>query len=104
MRAQVGQVPTPQGISALLKRAGFRRSTWEGRWASTGYRARKRGDEVRVTYHGSSMGTSRETEAAWCAQYAKVIRDAGWQVDEAEPPAWPQLTVSARPIPAAEEG
>jgi hypothetical protein len=92
--------PTPQGISALLKRAGFERSVssatrikgWrnysEG-YSVTGYR-----DEVNVRHHtgyarGSGAAERRDTALA---QYAEAIRAAGWHVTG---PEHDELTVTA---------
>lgn len=102
MSVQVGQVPTPQGISALLRKAGFSRSQRAGHsWYSPGYQVRKSAADstaVYVEHAGGSGGMSREQRMAWAVKYAEVIRAAGWTVTGPEPGMWPQLTVTARPV------
>jgi len=63
--------PTPQGVSALLKRAGF----------STVY---AREGAVRVKHLFWSMRATPEQHAAKLAPYAKAIAEAGWSVETAE--------------------
>ena len=84
--------PTPQGISALLKRAGFTRSdSTGGGGAGSGYvvsfeRARGKNASVRVRYHSRSAGWSSSPEyvKAALAGYAETITGAGWTVEAGE--------------------
>lgn len=107
MRVQVGQVPTPQGISALLRKAGFSRSEASGRfWRSSGYRVGKSYTDsttVHVEYVTSSGGPPPGQREAWLGKYAAAIRAAGWTVTGPEPDAWPRLTVMPRPVPGTSD-
>lgn len=76
--------PTPQGISALLKRAGHTRAQATGRaWGAAGYQSRQdwTGPGVRVTYHHPSGRVGPEHVSAMLAKYKTAIRDAGWRVE-----------------------
>lgn len=84
--------PTPQGISALLKRAGFTRSdSTGGGGAGSGYvvsleRARGKAASVRVRYHSRSAGWSSSPEYVKekLAQYTEILAAAGWTVEAGE--------------------
>ncbi len=82
--------PTPQGISALLKRAGYDRSvsrSFRSGGSTSGFRVGKdhrRDNAVEVTHHFWSMGAKSEQYAVKLAEYAKVITDAGWTVETGE--------------------
>lgn len=90
-----GKSPTPQGISALLRKAGHRRSERDNRELTlfSGYR---------VTAYGSGSGrvcvshqvvvrTPVEVVKAHLAKYAETIKAAGWNVEAGEY----ELTVTA---------
>jgi hypothetical protein len=75
--------PTPQGISALLRKAGFSRSVRQGRGqASTGYDVSKSyGDgDVVVRHNTWSMVPFPEARDAALARYAAAIEAAGYAV------------------------
>jgi len=83
--------PTPQGISALLKRAGFERAveTRKGRNVSentAGFHVKARMDTVTVNYWSDSaeMPTTKTIAAGreMLACYAADIRAAGWSVED----------------------
>lgn len=96
--------PTPQGISALLRKAGFKRSesstTQIKGWRnySEGFKvARSHGIEpgVRVE-HKTGFRRGPETEkrrTAMLTQYAEAIAKAGYCVERDE--LWPGLNVTA---------
>ena len=95
--------PTPQGISALLKRAGFERSTsspsrikgWRNYTA--GYQVNARYPSgAEVTHRvGFDRGPRADAERArMLAAYAEAIRAAGWHVVTT---SRPRLIVSAPP-------
>jgi hypothetical protein len=76
--------PTPQGISALLRKAGFNRSERQGRagGSSSGFRVGTdwtRTGAVRVRHVFWSMGGG--DAAPWLAKYARTITEAGWTVE-----------------------
>jgi hypothetical protein len=77
--------PTPQGISALLAKAGFTRAIVKASAAGcAGFAVtadRSRSDAVRVRYRSWSMVGPNSRSAERNADYAKAIRDAGWTVD-----------------------
>jgi hypothetical protein len=96
--------PTPQGISALLRKAGHTRAE-TGRFPSaSGYRVyadRRRHGRVTVDYlpaHRMPEGAVRDFLAA----YAKTITEAGWTVEAGTY----ELVVTAKPSSplAAKEG
>jgi hypothetical protein len=113
--AAVSKPPTPQAISALLRKAGFERWTlgpatrehWDGRPVAS---SRERSDgyevikgpreQVLVGYReGRVVNPDRmaERRARMLAEYARVVRDAGWQVADSESGEWaPGLIVTAR--------
>lgn len=78
--------PTPQGISALLKRAGFPRSESRGRSGRcSGFVVSKdftRGNAVRVRHHFWSMGATPEQHQQKLAEYTQTLAAAGWNVDD----------------------
>jgi hypothetical protein len=76
--------PTPQGISRLLKSAGFKRSTPDPWRHESGYRVTKahgRDGAVSVRHVFLTMGVSGEHHRAKLDTYAKTITEAGWQVE-----------------------
>jgi hypothetical protein len=96
--------PTPQGISALLKRAGFQRAALEARGRGghcSGFRVTKNySGGVRVRHAFLTGG--RQDPKPHLARYAAVIESAGWGVDASEY----ELVVTAKPasILAAKDG
>lgn len=87
--------PTPQGISALLRKAGFERSL-QREFAShtAGFRVRAGRDTriapgpyVRVrwwpdsSYQPAIPGVLNDRRATWLAKYARVLTTAGWPVE-----------------------
>jgi len=86
--------PTPQAISTLLKRAGFKRSVPDSWHADSGYRVTKSSSSegsVRVRHIFLTMGASNEQHRLKLDAYAKAIEAAGWTV---EPHAY-ELIVTA---------
>ena len=99
MTSATGKTPTPQGISALLRRAGFKRSVREGRsGASSGYRVGKiygrvvliqqdgaiiqEGRAVEVRHVFWSMGgTPAERYRQELERYAPAIEAAGYRTE-----------------------
>lgn len=77
--------PTPQGISALLKRAGFTRSEPDGRnGRCSGFlvSSRSSGDGARVRHYFRTMaGRDSSSQPQIVAAYAEAIRAAGWAVE-----------------------
>ena len=79
------KTPTPQGISALLKRANFSRSESRGRSGrSTGFRVTRDYTTgcVKVEFVTWSMGVSSNSDYVQekLSQYAGEITDAGYEV------------------------
>lgn len=82
--------PTPQGISALLRKAGFERSVSQStrirgwREYSAGFKVARHGDgTVEVEYRPSSFrarDTSDEQIKEMLDRYRKAIEEAGYQV------------------------
>ena len=82
--------PTPQGISALLKRAGFERSESSAtrikgwRKSSEGYSASKWDDDgsVEVTWHRGLLSPSEadEERPRMLVAYTETITAAGYSV------------------------
>jgi len=98
-----GKEPTPQGISALLKRAGFERSTsspsrikgWRN--YSAGYRVEASYPTGAEVTHKTGFDRSERAQAErdkMLNAYADVIRAAGWHVVTTE--SRPRLIVSAQ--------
>ena len=88
--------PTPQGISVLLKRAGFKHSERQIGGYGNGYVAEKsyaHPETVLVRHRFWSMGGG--DHAPWLAKYADAITDAGWVV--ATDSELPRLIVTAKP-------
>jgi hypothetical protein len=79
------KTPTPQGISALLRKAGFTRSERTGRGGyCSGYRVGKlytRDGAVRVSHHFWSMGEPVTRHREELARYAEVITAAGYMAE-----------------------
>jgi hypothetical protein len=95
--------PTPQGISALLKKAGFERETlrpptgvrWDGRpdsrtrkWLA-GFQVHADRDRVVVRWRSGFVANPDSTakDRATVVQlrcYANVITEAGWTVETTE--------------------
>lgn len=77
--------PTPQGISALLRKAGFTRSIPSGQyWRHPGFIVRKDWADdhaVRVDYFNASGGVTQAHTDARLREYTKAITDAGWHVE-----------------------
>jgi hypothetical protein len=91
------KIPTAQAISALLKRAGFTRSTSTGGHGSTTGFIVSEGPQpgmIRVRYHSRTEGASSAPEyiEAKAGQYVEVIRKAGYAAERGDHPA--ELTVS----------
>ena len=81
------KTPTPQGISHLLKLAGFDRAvraTQSGaRHARSGFMVSKdlRRDGAVMVRHSFLLRSTPEQHAAKLAAYAKTITEAGWTVE-----------------------
>lgn len=70
------KTPTPQGISALLRKAGFARAEVKMRGGRSGFRVHKDYSSegtVCVTHHFWSMGVSAERKQQELARYAEAI-------------------------------
>ena len=91
----VPKPPTPQGISALLKRAGFVRAVSKLRGGVSGFSVSKlgAGPEVEVRYSSVTMGTSSEHRLMHLARYARVLGLHGYAVETDA--SWPRLIVTA---------
>jgi hypothetical protein len=104
--------PTPQGISALLRKAGFEKAviTNNSRYVkenTEGFRVHKLAGDVIVNHWPASVPLTARTTASAQAEraheremlqrYAEVIRAAGWRVKES---ALRNLIVDAHPDPA----
>lgn len=102
------KTPTPQGISALLRKAGFERAEVirKGRHHgenTAGYRVHKAPGEVRVNHWPATVPpTARTTEFAaeerrqtleMLGRYAEAIEAAGWTVTRVR--AFTMLAVTA---------
>ena len=78
------KAPTPQGISALLRKAGFTRSQESGQyWRHPGYIVRKdwaADGTVRVQYFNSSGASSKAQVDARLRKYTEAITAAGYHV------------------------
>jgi hypothetical protein len=77
------RTPTPQSISALLKRAGFTRADSR---SDSGFAAGKiyLGEDkgaVRVRHYFSSMGTPDAQHRAQLERYAEAITEAGYAAE-----------------------
>lgn len=105
--------PTPQGISSLLKRAGFarseKRSTRIKGWteSSQGYRVtRYREDGVAVHHEpGFARGAAAQVrEHEKLTAYAKAIEEAGWKVQRDQVGFSTSLIVTAQPAEEATNG
>jgi hypothetical protein len=114
--------PTPQGISALLRKAGFERSflrpptgtRWDGRPDSrtrkrvAGFEVRAEGGDVSVIWRPSSgvgnLNRMIEDRNVQLRCYAHVIADAGYSVETVLDT--PRLIVTAKPasLLAAKDG
>lgn len=96
--------PTPQAISALLKRAGFERSESHAT-RIRGYRRSTEGYQVRGDYRGGvevgyfSRDCTDAEHAEMLAGYRTVIEAADWQVSYREGVGVPRLIVTARKDP-----
>jgi hypothetical protein len=87
--------PTPQGISALLKRAYYVRGVPKMRGGVSGYRVRQGAPgEVLVNRYSSLMGASREQELLLLDGYARVIRGAGYNVTLDDRTRWLVVTAN----------
>lgn len=88
-----GKSPTPQGISALLRKAGFKRSEQLRGYggSGSGFRVSTGRDAgtVQVRHHFWSMGGG--DAKPYLAKYTETIRAAGWNVEAGEY----ELTVTA---------
>lgn len=98
--------PTPQGISALLRKAGFEKSTTRpGR--IRGFREWTEGYEV-TKYHGGGVsvkwcphslrarGNNEDREQEMLDRYRKVIEDAGYAVADGSTALTGKLLVTAK--------
>lgn len=80
--------PTPQGISALLKRAGFTKSVRTPRMgSSSGYQVAKdygNLNGVAVRHITWSMNPPENIVSEWLSKYADAISAAGYAVTRPE--------------------
>lgn len=91
------KTPTPQGISALLRKAGFERSVSRPRnqGSSSGFIVGKCYDDegaVQVRHHFWSMGTPLDRYEEKLAAYAEAITAAGFAAER----GWHRLIVRAK--------
>jgi hypothetical protein len=80
----VSKPPTPQAVSAPLRKAGFTRAVTAIRGGCSGFVVtadRARDGSVRVRYRSWSMGAVDQGAREWITRYAKAITGAGWTVD-----------------------
>lgn len=99
--AMTPKPPTPQGISALLKRAGFKRSERQIGGFGNGFVAEKihgRDDAIRVRHRFWSMRANRDDALPHLAAYSVAIEAAGWAVEFG---SW-ELIVTAKTTPGTE--
>lgn len=95
--------PTAQGISALLRKAGFTRSTSSAtrirghRDTSPGYRVHKHESGVSVGHVMASLTFDEARVRAELDRYRAVIEAAGYLVTEASTAFTTQLVVQAAP-------
>jgi hypothetical protein len=78
--------PSPQGISAALRKAGFERSKSEGRngWSS-GFEVSKNHETGAVhVRHYFSTATPSGRRKSVLDRYAKTLTKAGWSVEAVE--------------------
>lgn len=97
--------PTPQGISALLRKAGFDKSVSSAsrirgmKESSPGYQVSRGGKPgtVMVEFQQSSfrINPGKETATKMLARYRKAIEDAGFTVDAGKSTFRDILIVSA---------
>lgn len=76
--------PTPQGISALLKRAGFERAVISIRGGNSGFQVTKcrvRENAVKIRQYFYLGGASDQRYREALRGYAKVIEAAGYQTE-----------------------
>ncbi|HLK77209.1 MAG TPA: hypothetical protein VKU77_26605 [Streptosporangiaceae bacterium] len=90
--------PTPQGISALLRRAGFTRSVERTRDGCSGFvvtrhPASEHAVHVRHSFFLMNADRDGNRRKAKLAAYAKTITEAGWTVEAGEH----ELIVTAAP-------
>jgi hypothetical protein len=77
------KIPTPQAISALLKRAGFERAAVSIRGGNSGFKAEKcgvRADAVKVRAY-FLVRMPDQTYGAMLRRYRDVIEAAGYSVE-----------------------
>jgi hypothetical protein len=115
----VTESPTPQAISALLRKAGYARSAvipgrtgWDGRRIRSakrtdGYRVIKgNAGQVLVGYATGRVvnpDASAKRRAGLLADYARTLCAAGWQATVSEPDEWaPRVIVTAPPSGSGE--
>jgi len=109
----MGKQPTPQGISALLRKAGFDRSVssstrirgWR-EWTEGFKVSRYDAGRVQVEYRPSSFRareTSDEQIKAMLDRYSEPVEAAGFQVKDDGTGLRMWLMVSATTDPDAEE-
>lgn len=111
--------PTPQAISALLRKAGYARSAvipgrtgWDGRRIRSakrtdGYRVIKgNAGQVLVSYATGRVvnpDASAKRRDGLLADYARALCAAGWQATVSEPDEWaPRVIVTAPPAGSGE--
>jgi hypothetical protein len=90
--------PTPQSISALLRKAGFTRAVVRIRGGISGYRVSNADPGTVWVWHYTMFGT-RTSEAAKRAQYAETITSAGYVVEDDT--GRDRLIVAAEPLAAS---
>ena len=75
------KTPTPQAISALLKRAGFERAVIKRRGGHSGFKGQEgvHGESVVVSHRFWAMGsTHAERYREWLDRYSSPIVAAGY--------------------------
>ena len=83
MPATKPKVPTPQGISALLRKAGFERAVISARGGNSGFKVEKcraRENAVKV-YTYFQLQHPDESYRAMLRRYAKTIEAAGYSTE-----------------------
>jgi hypothetical protein len=86
------KTPTPQGISALLRKAGHSRAVIKIRGGRAGFDVHTdlSTGNVKVEHYALTMGGYSEVKLA---EYAKTITEAGWTVEAGTY----ELIVTAKP-------
>jgi hypothetical protein len=96
--------PTPQGISRLLKDAGFTRALIARFTLTSGYHVtadRRRTGAVRVEWKAAQInGATAALRDYYLVRYARAVTAAGWSVNPGE---YELVVTAAAPVAAGTE-